>query len=153
MGCATSNMKPYVPTLIKATTQDQDIVNVNTIQKSSKENDANKQETDKVESRVVDETPLEGTLINKHTFTSQTESVLATTLTTEVHDDKKNDFMTSIHNFVESHKDPNSFVNQVHTMFNVDKQEYNKQLQTFESDMKLFSEGKMDYATMRSLYG
>lgn len=64
-----------------------------------------------------------------------------------------NNFMASIDKFIESHNDPNSVVNQIHNGFNVDKTEYNKQLKTFRDDIKLMCEGKMDYATMRSLYG
>lgn len=66
---------------------------------------------------------------------------------------EENTFMQSIDTFIESHNDPNSFVNQIQDACNVDKSEYNKQLKTFRDDIKLMCEGKMDYATMRSLYG
>lgn len=70
-----------------------------------------------------------------------------------IEENKKSKFMEDIDRFIESHNDPNSFVNKVQTQFNVDKNEYNKQLKTFREDMILLEKGEMDYATMRSLYG
>lgn len=65
----------------------------------------------------------------------------------------QSEFMKSIKNFIATKDDPNSLLSNARNLSKENANEIDKQLETFETDMKKVEQGKMSYAEMRALYG